>query len=218
MENYVVPEHLAMRKQPSQERTRRLVEHILDSTLSLIKEQGMASVNTNLIAQYAEIDIASLYRFFKNKDAIFFALAKRWFEKVQLVVEEHNFQQVVGNIVEYKDSTQFLINQLPETDVMLVSFHELFTHDQDFKALEYWHREIVILHSKRSYIENGSKWDDEALTSVCLYLYGFTRNFMAGTIGFSAEEHQHQFTWFQVMLNEVREMVLLGEVPEQFSR
>ena len=72
MENYVVPDHLAMRKQPSQERTRRLVEHILDSTLALIKEQGMASVNTNLIAQHAEIDIASLYRFFKNKEAIFF--------------------------------------------------------------------------------------------------------------------------------------------------
>ena len=218
MKSYVVPEHLAMRKQPSQERTRRLVEHILDSTLSLIKEQGRAAVNTNLIAQYAEIDIASLYRFFKNKDAIFFALAKRWFEKVQVVVEEHNYQQDVGNIVEYKDSTQFLINQLPDTEVMLVSFHELFTHDEDFKALENWHREIVIRHMKQAFIDKGSKWDEQALTSLCLYLYGFTRNFMAGTIGFSAEEHQHQFTWFQIMANEVREMVLLGEVPEQYLR
>ncbi|MDO6685405.1 MULTISPECIES: TetR/AcrR family transcriptional regulator [unclassified Agarivorans] len=218
MDNYVVPEHLAMRKQPSQERTRRLVEHILDSTLSLIQEQGMAAVNTNLIAQHAEIDIASLYRFFKNKEAIFFSLAMRWFKKVQIVVEDVNFQQTLGNIVEYPDSAQSKINALDETEVMLVSFHELFTHDKDFKALESWHRVIVIEQTKRSFISHGSKWDDEALTSVCLYLYGLTRNFMAGTIGFSAEEHHHQFTWFQIMLNQLRKMVLLEKVPEKFLR
>ncbi|MGY5450974.1 TetR/AcrR family transcriptional regulator [Agarivorans sp. MS3-6] len=218
MENYVVPDHLAMRNQPSQERTRRLVEDILDNTLVLIKEQGLAAVNTNLIAQSCAIDIASLYRFFKNKEAIFFALAHRWFKKVQRVVEESNFQQAVGNIVDYANSGQIKINALAETEVMLVSFHELFTHDKDFKALENWHRSILIEHTKASFRQNGSNWDDEALTSVCLYLYGFTRNFMAGTIGITAEELHHQFAWYQIMLDRLRELVLKQAVPTQFLR
>jgi AcrR family transcriptional regulator len=216
MENYVVPEHLAMRKQPSQARTRRLVEHILDSTLCLIQEQGMASVNTNLIAKYAEIDIASLYRFFKNKEAIFFALAHRWFIKVQQVVVEQDFQQQVGNILQYKDSAQIKLRALPETEVMLVSFHELFTHDKDFKALENWNRSIIVSRMKRSFIDNGSQWDDQAITSACVYLYGLTRNFMAGTIGMSEDEHLRQFAWFQVSANQLRELVLSGEVPAHF--
>lgn len=217
MDNYVVPEHLAMRKQPSQVRTRRLVEHILDNTLWLIQEQGMAAVNTNLIAKYAEIDIASLYRFFKNKEAIFFALAHRWFIKVQQVVVEQDFQQRVGNILQYEDSAQIKLRALPETEVMLVSFHELFTHDKDFKALENWHRNIVVSQMKRSFIENGSKWDDQALSSACVYLYSLTRNFIAGTIGMSEEEYLQQFAWFQVTANQLRELVLMGEVPTFFT-
>ncbi|WP_432454971.1 MULTISPECIES: TetR/AcrR family transcriptional regulator [unclassified Agarivorans] len=218
MENYVVPEHLAMRKQPRQERTRRLVEHILDSTLTLIREQGMAAVNTNLIAQHAEIDIASLYRFFLNKESIFFALAHRWFDKVLVVLDETNFHLASGGIKDYSDSGQRRVNELPETAVMLVSFHELFTHDNDFKALEDWYRGIMITQAKQSFVEKGSAWDDEALTSVCIYFYNFTRNFMAGTIGMSRQEHLQQFNWFQVMLDKIRLMVLQDPVPASFLR
>ncbi len=217
MENYVVPEHLAMRKQPSQVRTRRLVEHILDTTLWLIQDQGMAAVNTNLIARYAEIDIASLYRFFKNKEAIFFALAHRWFLKVQHIVEQEDIQQRVGSsIIEYRNSTQVKLRGLPETEVMLVSFHELFTHDKDFRELEFWHRSIVVEQMKRTFIANGCQWDEQALTSACIYMYCNTRNFMAGTLGMSEEEHLQQFAWFQVSLNQLRGLVLRGEVPEHF--
>lgn len=68
------------RKSPSQERSRRTVERILDAATRVFDERGYAGATTNDIADEADVSIGSLYQYFPNKDALLVALTKRHIE------------------------------------------------------------------------------------------------------------------------------------------
>lgn len=58
------------RKSPKQKRAVQTIERILHATSMLIEEQGLKGVTTNKIADKANINIATLYQYFPNKDVI----------------------------------------------------------------------------------------------------------------------------------------------------
>ena len=62
---------------PSSRRGRKTFERIFEATTALAAELGFEGVNTNLIASRAGVNIASLYRYFPNKQAIFAAISER---------------------------------------------------------------------------------------------------------------------------------------------
>lgn len=68
------------RKSPSQERSRRTVERILDAATRIFHEHGYAGSTTNDIADEANLSIGSLYQYFPNKDALLATLTKRHIE------------------------------------------------------------------------------------------------------------------------------------------
>ena len=65
------------RRTPLQARGQATVAAILDATAALIDEVGPESVTTNLIASAAGVNIATLYQYFSNKQAILMALFDR---------------------------------------------------------------------------------------------------------------------------------------------
>ncbi len=67
-----------MRKMPLQERSRRRVDAILQTTVKLMIEQGYEATTTAMIAAEAGVPIGSLYQFFGNKEAILETLAQRY--------------------------------------------------------------------------------------------------------------------------------------------
>jgi len=62
---------------PSSRRGRKTSERIFEATAELAAELGFEGVNTNLVASRAGVNIASLYRYFPNKQAIFAAISER---------------------------------------------------------------------------------------------------------------------------------------------
>lgn len=66
-----------LRGLPASPRGRRTFERILSATAELAAEQGFDGVNTNLIASRAGVNIASLYKYFPNKQAIFATISER---------------------------------------------------------------------------------------------------------------------------------------------
>lgn len=63
-----------LRHSPKQERAKQTVDRILRATKELIISKGMDALSTNKIAEAANVNIASLYQYFPNKDAIVAAL------------------------------------------------------------------------------------------------------------------------------------------------
>lgn len=71
---------LAPRKSPRQERARATVEAILQASTYILKKHGFSAMTTNAVADRAGVNIASLYQYFPNKDAILVELMRRHVE------------------------------------------------------------------------------------------------------------------------------------------
>jgi len=68
---------LSPRKTPRQERSRATVEALLEATTDILSSEGSAKLTTNRIAERAGVNIASLYQYFPNKEAILVELRRR---------------------------------------------------------------------------------------------------------------------------------------------
>jgi AcrR family transcriptional regulator len=62
------------RKLPSQRRSRESVEYIKQATLQLAQERGVRGFTTDDVAERAGVNIASIYQYFPNREAILFSL------------------------------------------------------------------------------------------------------------------------------------------------
>lgn len=68
---------LDLRRAPLQSRGQATFDQILDTTARLLDDLGLESVNTNAIAKSAGINVATLYQYFPNKQAVLLALYMR---------------------------------------------------------------------------------------------------------------------------------------------
>ena len=68
---------LKPKKKPSQDRSRDTVDVILQATSFLLNERGYDALTTNRIAARAGVNIATLYQYFPNKQAVFAELMRR---------------------------------------------------------------------------------------------------------------------------------------------
>jgi len=68
---------LEPRRRPSEGPARRTVDRILESTASLLDDVGFDALTTNVIAERAGVNVASVYKYFPNKYAVLTALAER---------------------------------------------------------------------------------------------------------------------------------------------
>lgn len=66
------------RRMPSQERSRRRFDAMLDAFAALLGEIGFEAINTHLVAERAGVPVGTLYQFFPNKYALATALSRRY--------------------------------------------------------------------------------------------------------------------------------------------
>ncbi|WP_245687700.1 TetR/AcrR family transcriptional regulator [Rhodococcus phenolicus] len=72
------PGRRQMRRTPRQDRSREMVERIVDAGRTVLLEHGYEGASTNRIAATARISPGSLYQYFPNKDAIVAEVVDRW--------------------------------------------------------------------------------------------------------------------------------------------
>ncbi len=68
---------LGLRRTPVQARGQATFERILDTTANLLETVGVEVLTTNLISQAAKVNVATLYQYFPNKQAVLLALFER---------------------------------------------------------------------------------------------------------------------------------------------
>lgn len=68
------------RKQPTQARSRGVVEAILEAAARIFDDRGYELTTTNEVAAVAGVSVGSLYQYFQSKDALITALHERHIE------------------------------------------------------------------------------------------------------------------------------------------
>ena len=74
---------LSPRKQPRQERSAATVEAVLQAATYILTRRGWAAFTTNEVARRAGANIASLYQYFPNKEAIVAELQRRHVQEMR---------------------------------------------------------------------------------------------------------------------------------------
>jgi AcrR family transcriptional regulator len=66
------------RRQPRQQRSRALVDTILEAAAQVLAAEGPERTTTNRVAQRAGVSVGSIYQYFPDKHALFTALGERY--------------------------------------------------------------------------------------------------------------------------------------------
>jgi AcrR family transcriptional regulator len=74
------------RREPVQKRSRERVETILQAARELLAEGGVEALSTRSLAEYSGIPVATIYRYFDNRDAIIAAYLDRELDSIESAV------------------------------------------------------------------------------------------------------------------------------------
>jgi AcrR family transcriptional regulator len=79
-------------KEPTQKRSKKTVETIMDACARLLVKEGFYEMTTDKIAKEANVSIGSLYQFFGNKESVVQALVKN----IILEDQKYALEQIIG--------------------------------------------------------------------------------------------------------------------------
>jgi AcrR family transcriptional regulator len=114
-----LPEFQTSRTTPSQTRAAETVRKILSATSSIITESGIENVTTNAIAERLSISVGSIYKYYKTKDDILFALcdvyAWQFMRLIKQNADSHPFspESVIEYIQRLSDDLVVFASQNP---------------------------------------------------------------------------------------------------------
>ena len=161
-----------MRKKPTQQRSKVVVDTIIQATQICIAEYGLSQVTTPKIAERSGVSVGSIYQYFENKEEIIQELLKRKSEtlglmlKQMVMVEEISIEELIpltlqfgfdmikadgGFFVEvlknwhgYSDSEAAQILEKHFYEVGIYVFNRFYRH-WSFETLK--HKSFVIINS-----------------------------------------------------------------------
>jgi AcrR family transcriptional regulator len=111
---------LEPRRRPAAGPARQTVDRILASTAELLDEVGFDDLTTNLIAERADVNVASLYKYFPNKYSVLMALAEQMRDmQIELLAERLQPQG------DWRGELQTLLDAYVELFVSRPGFAEL---------------------------------------------------------------------------------------------
>jgi AcrR family transcriptional regulator len=119
-----VPEPVAVRTVPVQQRSTDRMQALLDAAAALIDEEGIDGVTTTAVAYRSRSSVGVLYRYFPNVDSLLKALAQR-------------------NMQRFFDLVQEGIDEAPADvewsswDNTVDSYLQLFRHEPGFRGLRF---------------------------------------------------------------------------------
>jgi AcrR family transcriptional regulator len=76
----------AVRRKPSQSRSRKSVAKCLKAAQELLERDGIDGVTTKRIAHVAGLSVGTVYGYFPNKEAIIYQLGASWMETIRMAL------------------------------------------------------------------------------------------------------------------------------------
>ena len=117
------------RKRPTQQRSKQLVNAILEASRQILREEGPEALTTNRIAEVSGANIASLYRWFPNKEAIIGELLEEQAEAEISELYDIHDKQIKGRDLSLLEMVDLVIDPLVDRQLRFLSIHACFYTD-----------------------------------------------------------------------------------------
>ncbi len=142
-------EDLKPRKEPAQERSREMVERLLEATARLLIAEGYRHMSTNRIAKEAGVSVGSLSQYFPNQDAMVLALFERVCERQTAVVVEKLSEMAESEGATLELAVRAVVHALLEATQVDAELSRVLllevTHLEGFHLLRAWLERIRAL-------------------------------------------------------------------------
>jgi AcrR family transcriptional regulator len=99
---------LKLRVEPVQQRAKGTIDLILGTSAQLLEEVGIDGLTTKLIAERAGIRVRNVYRYFRNKQAVVLALARRMAAEQSRFIND--FEHFACTDIEWKRAVDMTID------------------------------------------------------------------------------------------------------------
>lgn len=147
------------RKQPTQKRSQLIVESIIIAAQKILAEEGSRALNTNYVAEVAGVNIASLYRWFPNKEAIIEGVIEAMLNEEMAMLNEmlkqiNDFQLQPG-IMTVDNMLSFIIDSTIMRHQRLLSLHGSF-YQENVDSFSFGDRGV--LDTNQSWIDISAEW------------------------------------------------------------
>jgi AcrR family transcriptional regulator len=148
-------------REPRQSRSIQMKEKILNTAFQLFCEKGFYRTTTNEIAQTAGVSAASLYAYFKDRDAIFFEILDRYHQQF---ITLH--QKAIGASNPEQMDKKVLLYRLIEN---LVNLHEQSKEfNRELKVMYYSNPKVAAIMNRQN---------EETQKIIMGYLKSWKRSF-----------------------------------------
>lgn len=142
------------RRRPRQARSQAIVESIVEACERILTSEGPTGLNTNRIAEVAGVNIASLYRYFPNKEAIVAELYERELAAYATMLDGLYERADEIDALPIEDTVRMLVDALGDLHRTLLAL------DSDFYRR---HHERFDLAS-RYYPRSRTSWREQLMT------------------------------------------------------
>ena len=142
------------RRQPQQSRSKVLVQAVREAGRAILEEEGASALTTNRIAERAGVGIASVYRYYPNKQAI---LADVFDEKVRAIDDYYRrkiLDRKLGSLP-LREEIRHLIETPVQMSLQLIHLHREF-YQHHYSNFEISYRRAP--DGNQSWVEWGENW------------------------------------------------------------
>jgi AcrR family transcriptional regulator len=148
------------RRQPRQSRSKMLVQAVREAGRAILEEEGASALTTNSIAERAGVGIASVYRYYPNKQAI---LADVFDEKLRTIDDFYRQkirERELGSLP-LRDEIRHLIETPIQLSLQLIHLHREF-YQHHYNNFEISYRSAP--DGEQNWVEWGEEWWQAVLT------------------------------------------------------
>jgi len=148
------------RRRPRQARSHAIVEAIYDACERILVSEGPAALNTNRIAEVAGVNVASVYRYFPNKEAIVAELYERHLAAYAELLDGLYGRADEIDAFTLEETMSFLVDAVADLHLRLLGLDADFyrkNEDRFDLAARFWPR------GERRWIEQVTSWIREVL-------------------------------------------------------
>ena len=133
------------RRKPSQARSRRAVDAIIEASAQVLERRGYQGATTNRIAERAGVSVGTLYQYFNNKDDIFNALIEREAAIFLRAIEE----SISGPEVESRPAIRKFLEAAYASDHLVLGVRQVM---RNLPSQAYSEQNMAIRHEMHSLV------------------------------------------------------------------
>ncbi|WP_157230974.1 TetR/AcrR family transcriptional regulator [Kiloniella laminariae] len=175
--SFVKQKKLVKRRLPTQQRSRESVRRILDAGANLLTSISLDRLTTRRIAEVAEVNIASLYQFFPNKEAIILALYEQWLDEVGAALDatEGTFPPEKTDVALFWENIFRALSSTKTSATVKDRLQRAMGTNKDLAQLDLIHSQVLTERMAGYMKQQGATLPDRELNDLALLLFHFER-------------------------------------------